>query len=438
MKILLFPTRFFPAISGGDFYLQRLGKEFLKINKVNTKDTQNQILFLTTNALDFGALHGNGKIILENHRYYEKFENLSIKRFKSSQNYQKKGDYQESVDLQELCLNYLGFSQEISEILIKNGPILRDLDKMLLSKQFEKIIPFKPDVIHCSYLPYSNLLYSLIIAHYFDIPSIVTPFLHDSNLRYQNQNIFKILKKFDKIIACTNHEKKLYISNGIKDDKIHVIPMGVDINRFQKDCRSDFLKYNPINSPILLFCGHKNFEKGALTILDAIPSIINAYPNISFVFIGSPTKAFNYKYAKIMKKYPSLQIINISPDNLSGVFDPQKIGAFQLTDIFCMPSRSDAYGIVYLEAWACKKPVIGIDNDSMREVIENEKDGLLVKFDDVIDLKDAIIKLLRNPKKRKEMGEKGFLKVSNFNNWNEIAKKTMQLYTQIRKTSKDE
>ncbi|QEE14829.1 glycosyltransferase family 4 protein [Promethearchaeum syntrophicum] len=438
MKILLFPTRFFPAISGGDFYLQRLGKEFLKINKVNLKQSQNQILFLTTNALDFGALHGKGKIIVENHRYYEKFENLSIKRFKSSQNNQKNGNFQENFYLQELCSKYLGLSHEISEILIKNGPILRDLDKLLLSKQFEKILPFKPDVIHCTYLPYSNLLYSLIIAKYFNIPSIVTPFLHDSNLRYQNQEIFEILKKFDKIIACTNHEKNLYISNGIKEEKIHVFPMGIDINRFQKDCRSDFLKYYSIKSPILLFCGHKNYEKGALTILDTIPLVIKKYPNISFIFIGSPTKAFNYKYGKIRKNYPSLQFINISPDNLSGIFDPQKIGAFQLTDIFCMPSRSDAYGIVYLEAWACKKPVIGVDNDSMREVIEHEKDGILVKFDDVEDLKNAIINLLKNPKKRKEMGENGFLKVSNLNNWNEIGIKTMQIYTQIRKTSKNE
>lgn len=438
MKILLFPTRFFPAISGGDFYLQRLGKEFLKMNKGNTGDEQNQLLFLTTNALDFGALHGNGKIILENNRYYKKFENLTIKRFKLFQHYQKDGNNQESIDLQDLCLKYLEISHGVSEVLIKNGGILPGLNNLLISKQFEEIIPFKPDIIHCSYLPYSNLLYSLIIAQYYKIPSIVTPFLHDSNVRYQNQNIFKILTKFDRIIACTNHEKKLYIANGIKEKKISVLPMGVDLNRFQKDCRSDFLKNYSLISPIVLFCGHKNYEKGALTILKSIPLIINEYPIISFIFIGSPTKAFNYKLANIKKRYPSLQILNISPDNLSGVFDPKKIGAFQMADIFCMPSRSDAYGIVYLEAWACKKPVIGIDNGSMREVIENRKDGILVKFDDVEDLKDAIIKLLRNPKKRDEMGKRGFLKVSHFNNWNKIAIKTMQFYTQIRKTSKDE
>jgi len=100
MKILLFPTRFFPAISGGDFYLQKLGKEFLKMNKGKANDTQNQVLFLTTNALDFGALHGKGKIIRENHRYYQKFENLAIKRFKSSQKEQQNVKDQESIDLQ--------------------------------------------------------------------------------------------------------------------------------------------------------------------------------------------------------------------------------------------------------------------------------------------------------------------------------------------------
>ena len=56
--------------------------------------------------------------------------------------------------------------------------------------------------------------------------------------------------------------------------------------------------------------------------------------------------------------------------------------------MYVMPSRSDAYGISYLEAWASKKPVIG-QIPVMREVIQHEKDGLLVQFDDISGIAGA-------------------------------------------------
>ena len=437
MNILLFPTRFFPAISGGDFYLQRLGKEFLKMNRGRDKDSHNKVLILSTNALDFGALHGKGRYIFEKQKYYGQFQNLSLLRFKI-QKIDHKEYKKEERDLQRLCIEFLGLSNEISNILIKNGPILPLLNEKLLSGNIKEIIPFKPDVIHCSYLPYANLLYTLIISKVFKIPSIVTPFLHDSNLRYQNHNLFKILNKFDKIIACTNYEKKKYIENGIEAYKIKVLPMGVDMDKFQKDKRIHFLKNFSIHSPIILFCGHKNYEKGALSLIETLPLIYEELPNISAIFIGSSTKAFNYKLRTLKKNFPSLKIINLSPDNLSGVFDPIKIGAFQIADLFCMPSRSDAYGIAYLEAWACKKPVIAIRKNPMTEIINDDSDGLLVKFDDTNELKSAIIKLLNDPKKRELMGEKGFLKISINNNWSDIAAKTIEIYTKIGRTNEYE
>jgi len=121
---------------------------------------------------------------------------------------------------------------------------------------------------------------------------------------------------------------------------------------------------------------------------------------------------------------------------LNGVYDPKKIAAFQWADIYCMPSRSDAYGIAYLEAWAAKKPVIAADNPQMREVVTPEKDGLLVPFDNIEELKTAIERLLHDPRLRSNMGMNGFKRVQNENTWEIITRKTYEIYQDLIATHK--
>ena len=101
-----------------------------------------------------------------------------------------------------------------------------------------------------------------------------------------------------------------------------------------------------------------------------------------------------------------------------------------------MPSRSDAFGIAFLEAWASGTPVIGANIGATPEVIRENIDGLLVKFDDPIDTAYKVIKLLKNKKLRKKLGDAGQLKVSQNYTWDIVAEKTHQTYQNIIKTKK--
>ena len=92
-------------------------------------------------------------------------------------------------------------------------------------------------------------------------------------------------------------------------------------------------------------------------------------------------------------------------------FSTLKRGAFAISDIYVMPSRSEAFGISYLEAWACKKPVIGSNISAIRELIEDNKNGLLVNFNDPKELSKKIIYLLKNEDIGKSMGLQGYRKI---------------------------
>ncbi len=103
--------------------------------------------------------------------------------------------------------------------------------------------------------------------------------------------------------------------------------------------------------------------------------------------------------------------------DLGYVSEEEKKDAFDACDLFVMPSRYDSFGIVYLEAWGRGKPVIGATAGAIPEVIEENRDGLLVEFGDVEKLASKILYLLEHPELRREMGEAGRKKVMERFNW---------------------
>jgi len=133
------------------------------------------------------------------------------------------------------------------------------------------------------------------------------------------------------------------------------------------------------------------------------------------------------------KEHFQARIINFTPDNLTGYFDKKKLTAFKEADIYLMPSRSDAFGISFLEAWSAGKPVIGARIGATPEVIRENIDGLLVEFDNPEDIAEKVIHLLKSKRLRKSYGTAGQFKVSQKNTWDIVAKETHNMYKNLIK-----
>ena len=396
-NVYYMPTRYFPAISGAEFYIQRVAE-------ILNSDYKYSVFVYTSNAIDFkGLKEPEGRLIKNDDRLFQVVNNLNINRYKV--NYEL--DLEDVIKKVKKINEYtsLNLTDEVLAGLIKNGPVSLDLINELLKNG-----EYPPTLIHATFFPYFNLISSLIIGKKFNSPVVCTPFYHFANPRYLNSQLHEVLEKFDHLIACTNAEKKVLIERvGISPERISVIPMGVDIDKFSiKGKKSDkkpnfkqhYFKEDEKKFKMVLFCGYKNHEKGALSILKSIPYILKKMKRVYFVFIGPPTLAFNRELSKV-RQTTDARIINFTPDNLTGYFDQKKIDAFKETDVFLMPSRSDAYGIAYLEAWAASKPVIGANIGATPEVIINNNDGWLVEFDDPIDISEKTVLLLKKKRLRK-------------------------------------
>ncbi|GAH78908.1 unnamed protein product, partial [marine sediment metagenome] len=195
-KILYLPTRYFPAISGAEFYIQTMA-EILN-SKYNYK-----VDIYTSTAIDFKALRQpNGRIIKIGDKHYDAVNNLKITRFPIKYNVLLEEKLKVIKNLPSY--NLLKLSDDCLIEFLKNGPYLEDIiEKLPHSTKFSF------DLIHTTFFPYFNLITSLILGKLINKPTVCTPFFHFSNPRYLNKNLFEALKEFDQIIACTNLEKKV-------------------------------------------------------------------------------------------------------------------------------------------------------------------------------------------------------------------------------------
>lgn len=307
----------------------------------------------------------------------------------------------------------------------------------ILSGEFEKILAkfvLDSDLIHCvhggvSYLGYA----SLKLAHKKSIPFIYTPLLHprlsdngsaELNIipRGWNDAVWlNICKRADALLTMTKFEKKIFIDHGISKEKVFHVGVGpVVANNGDVDIK-EFLKKYKINenAKIILFLGRNHESKGIYSLLNAAKIVWEAYPDTCFLFVG-PQEGISQQ---IFNKFMDDRIIKTGAVTLT-----EKTAALKICDIFCMPSLEESLGGVFLEAWSFGKPVIGGDIPPVRDLIEDEKGGFLVKSDPM-EIAQKIMTLLVDEGLRNKMGIWGKEKVQNNFTWDIIMKKIEDVYT---------
>ena len=99
-------------------------------------------------------------------------------------------------------------------------------------------------------------------------------------------------------------------------------------------------------------------------------------------------------------------------------------------DIFCLPSWREAFGVVYVEAMACGKPVIGCRSQGAEDIISPGQDGILVEPRDVASLASALGQLLEDPELRQRMGEAARRRSRAFS-WDRTAEIYLDLYRSV-------
>ena len=151
----------------------------------------------------------------------------------------------------------------------------------------------------------------------------------------------------------------------------------------------------------------KAYEKGSETLVEAMKLLWARGSSAWLVMAGPSLSTFDAYIASKVKSSPRL--LNLPP-----FADQEKRDLLASATIVAQPSRVESLGLVLLEAWANRKPVVAADIEVSRELVRGSGGGVTVSFGDAQHLAEELENLLRDPAARDAMGAGGRQKAADY------------------------
>lgn len=252
--------------------------------------------------------------------------------------------------------------------------------------------------------------------------------LHNDMQRYISSVEWWLTYEAWRVICCSNYMKdELRFIFQLPDDKIRILPNGVDIEQLAADGDiSDFrLKYASPSQRLICFVGRLVREKGVDVLIEAAPMVLAARQDIKFVIAGQgPHGDVLRRMTWDKGLYEKIQF--------TGYVDKRtRNKLYKAADVAVFPSLYEPFGIVALEAMAARVPVIVSDVGGLSEIVVDGIDGYKVPPGNAKALAEAILSLLDNPPLAQRMIDKAFCKVQEIYNWDIIAAGTIRVYNEV-------
>lgn len=233
----------------------------------------------------------------------------------------------------------------------------------------------------------------------------------------------KTLKTVDRIIAMTELEKNWCVEKGIDAKKIEIIPNGIPDEAFEG--------YDPLTPKekyglkrYILFIGRMYLEKAPAHLVKALSKLHDDFKDLGVIFVG-PDQGEVAKVQSLAKQLGLEEKVVYA----GKVSDRKKYELLSGCEFMALPSKFEAQGIVFLEAWAQKKAVIGTKVGGVPYVVEDGETGLLYEYGDIDALTGHIRFLLENPDESKMIGNRGFEITNKECRWKNVVDRIEKLYT---------
>ena len=241
----------------------------------------------------------------------------------------------------------------------------------------------------------------------------------------QNSPAITRAKACDCYIANTEFERKKLISYGVNENKVVTIGIGIDLDRFQADKTLVYefrARHNIKDTDVLVgYVGRLVKGKGVPVLIDAFRKVYQQNNNVKLLLAGGSTDYVPQIKRIIQEENLPIILIQDFEEEMKGLL-------YNALDIFVLASQSELFGIVFLEAWACKKPVVATRMGATVSLLSENDDSMFFKPKDVDELADKLSVLIENSSLREQLGVNGFNKVKERFTWPTIAAKYRDAY----------
>ena len=278
----------------------------------------------------------------------------------------------------------------------------------------------------------------LFLKRRFDLPYVV--YAHGNEIadlaarRAAGDKPSKTLTEAKKVLAVSAFTANLATQAGVADEKIQVLHPGCDSGFFQpKQPSEEFrerLLGNHRDGPVILTVGNLVERKGHDVVIKAMPRLLRELAGVTYLIVGDGPFRDPLQRLTVDLRVQE-RVIFAGPMPRAALPD-----IYALSDLFIMPSRHrvnlcdvEGFGLVFLEAGACGKPVIGGRSGGIPDAIEEGSTGFIVDPEDVDEIAERIRWLILNSSRAAEMGSYARRRVLEQFRWDEVGEKVIHALT---------
>lgn len=288
------------------------------------------------------------------------------------------------------------------------------------------------DVIHMhNYRTFQNI----VARHYarkYGIPYVLqahgsaTTFFQKGMLKRIFDKVwgYRILRDATKLIALTPTEAEQYKSMGISEDKIEIVPNGIDLAEFENlPQRGQFRKKYGLDDAqkVVLYLARIHKIKGPDLLAKAFAELSKDLGDAKLIIAG-PDDGYLAALKELIRELKIEEKVMFT----GPLYGRDKLGAYVDADVYVLPSAYETFPVSVLEACACGTPVIVTDRCGIANVIDGQV-GLVVTYDKN-QLQDALQRVLSDDQMRQKFRNGAKSLVREKSNWSKIAEQVEAIY----------
>ena len=258
--------------------------------------------------------------------------------------------------------------------------------------------------------------------------------IHNDTQRYIHQKEIRLTQASQRIIVCSEYMRgELQRALDCPTEKIDVVYNGLSVERWQNiaNAREQGVgrmelreKYAASDEAIIYYVGRITYEKGLYVLLNALPKVIEAMNDkVRLVIIGT-----GEAYAILLQRQAwDLGIYH--KVLFTGFMADVDLWEFQaIADCAVFPSLYEPFGIVALESFAAKVPLVVSDTGGLPEVVRDGITGSVTRVNDANSLAEGIIRILQNPEYAKSLVENAQSDLRDRFGWDKLAVQTETIF----------
>jgi len=251
------------------------------------------------------------------------------------------------------------------------------------------------------------------------------------NFKLRNSEELRLFKAVNGLSLTTQLQyEKLKDLYNYDSDNIEIIPPGVDIHRYTPPSAADLEIDTNTPEKFILCLSRIDTNKGHDLLLNAYALIKDEVPGVDLVIAGgSPNpKPRELGVFAMMDEIIARNGMESRVSKIGYVPDDMMKPLYQQSQLFVLPSLFEPFGMTTQEAMACGKAVIASKFGGIRNVLTHGTDGMLVDAANPREFADALLELLQDDDKRKNMGLAARQLIEKEFSWEAIAEKFLEFY----------